>query len=143
MDMPMSDAGLAELKHYEGCRCEAYKCEAGVWTIGYGDTIGVTMGMRITQSEADMRLKARLREFEAGVDAAITRSMTQGQLDAFVCLAYNIGVAAFRSSTMVDYFNAGDIAGAGREFGRWIHVRKIISPNLVKRRFSELVRYFQ
>lgn len=139
----MSDAGLAELKRFEGCRRDAYQCEAGVWTIGYGDTVGVKPGMQISQEECESRLKSRLREFEAAVDAAITRPMTQGQLDAFVCLAYNIGLGAFTSSTLVDLFNDGDIAGAAREFGRWVHVKKVVSPNLVQRRVCELVRYFQ
>ncbi len=141
--LKLSAAGLAELKQYEGCRRDAYQCEAGKWTIGYGDTSNVTPGMRISLEECDERLTKRLAEFEAAVHKAVKRPMTQGQFDAFVSLAFNIGSAGFAGSTLVRFFNAGDDAEAARQFGRWVHVKKVVSPNLVKRRFSEIVRYFQ
>lgn len=141
--MKISAAGLEELKRYEGCRREAYQCEAGVWTIGYGDTSNVKPGQRITMAECEERLSRRVAEFEAAVERAVTRPMTQGQFDAFVSLAFNIGAAGFAGSTLVKTFNAGDVAGAALELGRWVHVKKVVSPNLVRRRFSELVRYFQ
>ena len=40
--------GLDLIKHFEGCELYAYKCPAGVWTIGYGHTKGVEPGMQIT-----------------------------------------------------------------------------------------------
>jgi lysozyme len=141
--MPLLSAeGLAELRRYEGCRRDAYQDEGGVWTIGYGDTHHVVAGMQISQKECDDRLTQRVRQFEIAVESAVTRPMTQGQFDAFVSLCYNIGGEAFRGSTLVSMFNSGDTAECARQFGRWIHVKKVVSPNLVKRRFSELVRFF-
>jgi lysozyme len=150
--MQLSPAGLFNLKRFEGCRLEAYQDEGGVWTIGWGDTRGVTPGQHITQAEADRRLLARLAEFEVGVSKALTRAATQRQFDSLVSLAYNIGLgrsaasprgpAGFIGSTLLHKFNAGDEPGAAEEFAKWIHVRGTISPNLVRRRFAELVHWF-
>lgn len=118
----MSPQGLQVLKYFESCRLAAYWDATGkVWTIGWGHTgPGVREGLVWTQAQADQALRDRLAdEFVPGVLAAITRSMTQGQFDAMVDLAYNIGVAAFQGSTLVRKFNAGDIQGAADEFPRW------------------------
>ena len=40
--MQTSQEGIALIKKFEGCELEAYKCAAGVWTIGYGSTKGVS-----------------------------------------------------------------------------------------------------
>ena len=42
--MNISQEGLALIKKFEGCELEAYKCAAGVWTIGYGSTKNVKEG---------------------------------------------------------------------------------------------------
>ena len=49
----IGQAGLALIKQYEGCRLAAYRCAAGVWTIGYGHTAGIHSGMTITQAQAE------------------------------------------------------------------------------------------
>ena len=45
----MTQQGLDLIKKYEGLRLEAYKCPAGVWTIGYGHTKGVMPKMKISK----------------------------------------------------------------------------------------------
>lgn len=118
----MSQDGEQVLKYFEQCRLEAYWDAHGkVWTIGWGHTgPDVYEGLIITQARADQLLHERLaEEFVPGVLGVITRSMTQGQFDAMVDLAYNIGVGAFRGSTLVRKFNVGDVAGAADEFARW------------------------
>ena len=95
-------------------------------------------GLRITQTEADQRLHNRLeREFVPGVLSALTRSATKGQLDAMVDLAYNIGVPAFRGSTLLRKFNAGDKAGAAAEFKRWNKSKEKVLLGLTRRRASD------
>lgn len=110
----------------------------GVWTIGYGDTENVLPGLVITQQEAEDRLEHRLaRDFEPGVQAAITAGMRQEQFDAMVCLAYNIGVGAFAGSTLVKLFNAGDIALAADQFLRWDKAGGKSLKGLRRRRTAE------
>ena len=65
--MQISKKGIDLIKRFEGCRLKAYKCPAGVWTIGYGHTSGVKQGDTISQQQADSWLRYDLRVFELHV----------------------------------------------------------------------------
>jgi lysozyme len=126
------------IRHYEGCSLKAYQDIVGVWTIGYGDTENVNPGMVITQQEAEERLTRRLRrEFEPGVRAVVNEPIQQGQFDAMVSLAYNIGVSAFANSTLVKLFNAGDVQLAADQFPRWDKAGGKSVKGLRRRRAAE------
>jgi lysozyme len=140
--MKVSTAGLDLIKKHEGLRLNAYRCPAGVWTIGYGITssagVGkVTPGMKITQAEAEDMLRRALAVFEAGVEKAIKRQPTQAQFDAMVSLAYNIGVGAFSKSSLVRRFNDGNIAGAADAFLMWNKAGGRVLKGLENRRKDE------
>lgn len=90
--MKISNEGLRLIKHFEGCRLEAYRCPAGVLTIGYGHTKGVKEGMKITQEEAEALLKDDLIGYEQAVESNCPHALTQGQFDALVSFTYNCGV---------------------------------------------------
>ncbi len=66
--MKTGQAGIDLIKKYEGCRLDAYKCPAGVWTIGYGHTGDVQPGQQITQAQADAILIVDLERFEKKVN---------------------------------------------------------------------------
>lgn len=137
--MRTSPAGIETIKRFEGCVLSAYRCAAGVCTIGYGHTgPDVTDGITWTAGRADAALAADLGRFERAVEAAVTSPMTQGQFDALVSLAFNIGTKAFAESTLVKKFNAGDIPGAGRQFTVWNRVKGVFNPALLERRTAEL-----
>ena len=91
----IGQAGLALIKQYEGCRLAAYRCAAGVWTIGYGHTAGVHSGMTITQAQADAYLQQDIVKFEGYVNnpayVPITTNLNQNQFDALVSFAFNLG----------------------------------------------------
>lgn len=90
--MKTGQAGIDLIKKYEGCRLEAYKCPAGVWTIGYGHTEDVKPGQRITQAEAEAILIADLKKFERKVRIYYDRyRWTQNEFDALVSFAFNLG----------------------------------------------------
>lgn len=90
--MKISITGLNLIKSFEGCRLTAYKCPAGVWTIGYGHTGGVKSGMTITQAKADAYLKSDLAKFEKHVASYDKKyKWNQNEFDALVSFAYNIG----------------------------------------------------
>lgn len=87
-----SQTGIDLIKQFEGCRLTAYKCSAGVWTIGYGHTSGVTSGMTITQAQAEAYLKSDLAKFESHVSGYnATYAWNQNEFDALVSFAFNIG----------------------------------------------------
>lgn len=111
------------IKEFEGLRLKAYQDIAGIWTIGYGDTEGVTKGMVITKEEAEERLVERLREFEGYVNSLVKVVLTQNQFDALVSLVYNIGPENLKSSTLLRKLNLADYKGAADEFLRWNKAR--------------------
>lgn len=97
MYMKISQKGIDLIKSFEGCYLTAYKCPAGVWTIGYGTTGAVdgksiASGMKITKEKAEQLLKKDLEKFEKDIlkyDSVY--HWTQGQFDAMVSFAYNVG----------------------------------------------------
>jgi lysozyme len=140
--MKTSSSGIQVLHNFEGCKLTAYPdpgSKNGLpLTIGWGDTgPHVTPGCTITQIEADMRFAKRLaREFEPGVSALI-KTATQGQFDALVCFAYNLGLGNLKSSTLLQKFNAGDIPGADAQFPRWNKNDGKVMLGLTRRRAAE------
>lgn len=80
------------IKQFEGCRLDAYKCPAGVWTIGFGHTFGVKQGDKISQAQAEAYLMADLERYEANVIKYDPKyNWTQNEFDALVSFAYNVG----------------------------------------------------
>lgn len=92
MGLKTGQAGLSLIKQFEGCRLTAYKCPAGVWTIGYGHTAGVKQGQKITQEQADGLLTEDLQKYEKKVDKYDGRYWwNQNEFDALVSFAFNVG----------------------------------------------------
>ena len=136
--MKTSPDGIDFICAEEGLRLEAYRDVVGVLTIGYGHTgADVKDGQTITKDQAEALLAADLVKFEKAVDTAV-RNPSQGQFDAMVSLAFNIGVAAFRSSTLVRKFNQGDHRGAGCEFVKWCRAGGAVNTTLQGRRAREM-----
>ena len=123
--MQVSGKGRRLIEAFEGRRLEAYRNSAGVWTIGYGHTARAgkpvpAAGMSISPAMADQILTDDLHAVEKGVLAAIKRPMAQGQFDAMVSLAFNIGLGAFRSSSVARAFNRGQVPLAANAFRLWV-----------------------
>jgi GH24 family phage-related lysozyme (muramidase) len=95
--MKTSQNGIDLIKLFEGTRLVAYKCPAGVWTIGVGHTgkVGktpVSYGMTITNKQVDALLKADIQKFEKNVNKYNRKyHFNQNQYDALVSFAFNIG----------------------------------------------------
>lgn len=90
--MRTTQAGIEIIKRFEGCRLDAYRCPAGVPTIGYGHTAGVKMGDKISQAQAETLLRADLEKYEKHVSGYDhTYGWTQTEFDALVSFAFNLG----------------------------------------------------
>ncbi len=90
--MRTSQTGIDLIKKFEGCRLDADKCPAGVWTIGYGHTAGVSAGQKISPAQAEAYLRADLEKFEKLVAKYDNiYHWTQNEFDAMVSFAYNLG----------------------------------------------------
>ena len=90
--MKINEKGLDIIKYFVGCSLSAYKCPAGVLTIGYGHTRGVKQGDRITQEQAEEYLKEDLKVFESHVMSFNDKyNWSSNEFSALVSFAFNIG----------------------------------------------------
>lgn len=120
MPREVSAEGRALIQQFEGLSLTAYLCPAGKWTIGYGHTEGVQPGDKITVAHADALLAADLVSYgNAVADALGACEASRHEFDAMVSLAFNVGVAGFKSSTVLRLHRQGDRQGAARAFGMW------------------------
>lgn len=133
----ISPAGLDLIKHFEGVRLAAYLDSVGVPTIGVGHTLGVKMGDRITQEQADEFLRVDIEDAEDAVHRLVTVPLTQGQVDALVSFTFNLGVGNLGKSTLLKKLNAKDYDGAAEEFLKWCLAGGKMLPGLLKRRTAE------
>ena len=141
--MKISQNGIDLIKEFEGCRLEAYKCPAGIWTIGYGHIAGVEKGQKITKAQAENLLKQDLQRFENGVNNLVKVKLTQGQFDALVSFAFNCGVEALKKSTLLKVLNQGKYDEAADEFDKWVYAGMIKLNGLVRRRRAEKEMFLQ
>ena len=147
--MKTSDKGLSLIKSFEGFRAKPYKCPAGVPTIGYGATYypdgrRVTMQDKpVSEADATAMLRSMLASYEAGVSRYVLVPVTQGQFDALVSFAYNLGLSALKSSTLLRLLNLRDYAGAAAQFGRWNRAGGKVLPGLTRRREAERVMFLK
>lgn len=140
--MNISKRGIELVKRFEGLELKAYQDSVGVWTIGYGWTQpvdGKKIGpcMVIDQATADRLLKCGVVQYEQGVNQLVKVNITQGQFDALVSFAYNLGLRSLSTSTLLRKLNAGDKQGAAAEFGKWVNAGGVKLNGLVTRRAAE------
>lgn len=144
--MKISDKGIELIKISEGCRLTAYKCSAGVWTIGYGHTTGVKRGATITETIAHNYLIGDIRMVETQLDRLCAKNnvhLTQGQWDALVSFVFNLGIGALEQSTLwrMVIANPNDKAIAA-QFRRWVYAGGKRQKGLVDRREKEIKLYY-
>jgi lysozyme len=135
--------GLALVKAFEGLRLEAYRCAAGVLTIGWGSTgPHVRAGMVITEERAEELLLNDLRRFEVGVEALVgTVPTDDNQFSALVSLAFNIGLGKLATSTVLKRHKLGNKIGAANAFPMWNRAGGRILKGLINRREAERKLY--
>ncbi len=138
MAREVNEAGVRLVQEFEGCRLEAYRCPAGIPTIGYGATgPDIRMGMVWTQEQADARLVEDLARFADGVERLVEVDLSDNQFAAIVSFAFNVGLGALRDSTLLRKLNAGDYLGAADQLPRWNKGGGRVLPGLTRRRAAE------
>jgi lysozyme len=112
---------LRAIKRFEGCRLRAYRCPAGIWTIGYGETLGVKEGDVWTQEQAEKRLRVRVGQFLMAVLKRCPRLHLEPPERWIACvdMAYNVGVGAFGASSVCRKTNRGEFDQAAESFLLW------------------------
>ena len=139
--MKISGEGKALIKKFEGCELEAYKCSAGVWTIGYGHTAGVKEGDKINQDEANHLLTEDLEEFEAYVSDLVSVDLDEHQFDALVAWTFNLGPSNLKSSTLLKVLNDSQYDKVPSEMKRWNKAGGKVLEGLIRRRDAEALLF--
>lgn len=139
--LSLSAATLVGIAGWEQFREAAYlPTRDDVPTIGWGETRGVKLGDKTTPDRALVRLLASAEEHADAVRECVTVPLHQHEFDAYVSLAYNIGVGAFCNSTLVRLLNAGDYQGACEQILRWNKQKGKVLRGLSVRREAEYRR---
>lgn len=148
--MKTSKAGINLVKQFEGLRLTAYRCQAGVWTVGWGSTKNVKPGDVITEAEAEQRLKDDITNTESQLLKALNADeveVSQCQFDALVSFAFNLGVYTLvhgsKNAKVIDIssiwrnLKAGKLQAAGDAFMLYTKAGNKTSEGLVRRRRTE------
>ncbi len=130
------------IKQFEGLRLEAYLCPAGIWTIGYGHTSGVSPNSFITIQEADEYRHRDVAAIEMQLNK-LNLSLRQCQWDAIVSFVFNVGIGNFKASTLLVKIRINpDDNSIIDEFLRWVYANGKVMRGLQKRRLTEMKLYF-
>ena len=147
--MEVNKAGKDLIKQFEGCKLKAYKCPAGLDTIGYGNTwypdgTKVKPGDVISQERANELLDIIVEDFAKKVKPLIKQNLTDNNFSALVSFAYNAGVTNLKNSTLLKKVNANPKDPSIRaEFKKWVRANDRVMQGLVKRREAEAKLYEQ
>lgn len=125
------------VKQWEGRELKAYRCYAGVLTIGYGHTKGVKEGDEISASEAEQLLVEDLTAISDDLNRLVNIGVTEDQYIALLSLAFNIGATALKKSTLLFHLNHKRYDEAAAEFDKWIYAGGKVSEGLKRRRAAE------
>ena len=139
--MEISQEGIALIKKFEGCELEAYKCAAGVWTIGYGSTKDVKKGDSMSQEDADKLLLHEIKEYDGYVNDLVEVNLEQNQFDSLCSFCYNLGPQSLKSSTLLKVLNAKDYEGVPAQIKRWNKAGGKVLQGLVRRREAEALLF--
>ena len=127
------------IEAWEGCKLVAYKCPAGIWTIGVGHTKDVTEHDEITYEQARELLRQDVEAVVKALAPFVNVHVTEGQYVALVSLAFNVGASyvVHNCPKLMRALNAGDVEQAAHQFLDITKAGGKELPGLVRRRKSE------
>lgn len=147
--MKINKSTIDLIKKHEGLRLTAYKCPAGIWTIGYGCTYypnggKVKQGDVITQLQAEEYLRVTVENFANQLICLLSVELNENQFGALVSFSYNVGINAFLNSTLRKKININpNDSSIGIEFSRWTKAGGKTLTGLINRRRDEKELYFK
>lgn len=147
--MEVNKAGRDLIKKFEGCKLKAYKCPAGLWTIGYGNTFyedgtKVKQGDVITQQRAEQLFDLIVDDFAKKVDVLVKSNVSENNFSALVSFTFNVGIGNFQRSTLLRKVNANPKdATIPAEMRKWVRANGEVLKGLVRRREAEAKLYEQ
>ena len=141
--MTISEKGLDLIKQFEGFSASPYLDQALVPTIGYGTTHYIDRAVTMDDNHISEEMASKLLEgqvndiYGKAVNTYVQVPIDQNQFDALTSFTYNVGVNAFKNSTLLKYINQGQDKLAANEFEKWSHINGKVSNGLLARRKLE------
>lgn len=135
--LALSLTGVAFIQQWEGTEQQAYLDVVGVPTICTGSTRAVRIGQTASFGECQERLRLDTQAAGKALGRCVQAPVTQGQYDALLSLAFNVGGGAVCGSTLVRRLNSGDCVGAANQFLRWDYAGGKRVRGLTNRRAAE------
>ena len=143
MPNSVTPAWFERIKVFEGYVRKAAPDPVGVWTYGYGSTKGVKPGDEISPENAEARLNVELLGYAIAVLRLCPVAMNEGEIDALIDFAYNLGAYKLRASTLRQKLLRGENLDAAEEFKKWVYAGGRKLPGLIIRRLAERERFLQ
>ena len=142
--MKVSNELIDKIKQFAGYRSKAYRCSAGVLTCGYGHTKGVTARTTCNKNKALAWLRADLEPIERFLSAIPEVCKSQGRFDACADFCFNLGVNAFKGSTLLKQIQKkSSVSIIQAEFLKWIYAGGKPLEGLKNRRRWEAQRWVE
>ena len=144
--LDISDEGLEFIASFEGIRLKLYNDVANNATIGIGHLVhagpingseSAEFAAGISHERALALLKQDASSAASGVRQAVQVKLTQGQFDALVSFAFNVGVGALQQSTLLKELNNANFADVPAQLARWDHAGNAQLAALSRRRQAE------
>jgi len=144
--MTVNDATIDLIKGFESLRTRAYQDTGGVWTIGYGHTSAagnpkVFRGMVVSPESALRILYDDVSKFATGVEQLVTVTLNENQFGALVSFAFNVGLGAFKGSSVLKRVNSRQFAEVPARLNLWVKDNGKVLKGLVRRRKAEGVLF--
>ena len=138
----MSPVGITALEASEGSRRHVYLCTASCETIGVGHALtqdeeksgkielesGRLLDYRddgLSKDEILALLDSDLSRFNKAVSSLVTVDLAQHQFDALVHFSFNVGVGAFKRSTLLKKLNQGKYNDVPFQIRRWVKQKEL------------------
>ena len=137
--MKTSQNGIDLIKGFESFQALAYKCPAGVLTVGYGTTKGVYPGQTVTKQQAEQLLADHLVMDENRLNVLnATLQLNQNEWDALMSFIYNVGFPSFSFSGLRKAIERkASFEDIHSEFMKWVRAGGKVLPGLLARRQKE------
>jgi lysozyme len=135
--MQLGPKGTALIKSFEDCKLAAYQDQRGIWTLGWGHTLGVVPYQTCSQEDADIWFVQDVQTAVNAVSRTTDVPLTQEQFDALVSLTFNIGQGSEAHSTLLALVNQRNFAAAADQFLVWNHTNGVVNAGLTRRRKAE------
>jgi lysozyme len=137
------------IKGIEDFMSKPYQKKGDVPTIGYGTTVypdGRKVTLRdepITEQKASQYLELHCANVANDISKLVIKSFTQNQIDALICLVYNIGIGDFKESTLLKQLNDDqhNLILIRKQWLRWVYCNGEKLLGLEKRRMMEFLLY--